>query len=262
MLTINEYVKVKSLEEAYELNQKKTNRIIGGMLWLKMSTLRVQTAIDMSGLSLDNIEETDEEFKIGAMTTLRQLETNEGLNNYTNGAIRESVRHIVGVQFRNSATIGGSIYGRYGFSDVLTMFLALDSYVELYKGGIVPLADFAKMKADRDIIVNIIVKKKPLNCVYISERISKTDFPVLAVCVSECDGKFIASVGARPARAEAITDCEGILSNGINAESAEKFGKYVTEKLNFNSNIRGSAKYREHLSTVLVKRAVMALGGK
>ena len=258
MLTINEYVKVKSLEEAYELNQKKTNRIIGGMLWLKMTTLRVQTAIDMSGLSLDNIEETNEEFKIGAMTTLRQLETNESLNNYTNGAIRESVRHIVGVQFRNSATIGGSIYGRYGFSDVLTM----DSYVELYKGGIVPLSEFAKMKADRDIIVNIIVKKKPLKCVYMSERISKTDFPVLAVCVSECDGKFIASVGARPARAEAITDCECILSNGINAESAEKFGKYVTEKLNFNSNMRGSAEYREHLSKVLVKRAVMAFGGK
>ena len=36
MLRIREYRKVESLEEAYELNQKKTNRIIGGGLWMKI----------------------------------------------------------------------------------------------------------------------------------------------------------------------------------------------------------------------------------
>lgn len=35
MLTIREYKKVESLEEAYTLNQKKSNRVIGGMIWLK-----------------------------------------------------------------------------------------------------------------------------------------------------------------------------------------------------------------------------------
>ena len=54
MLTIQNYVKAASLEEAYELNQKKSNRIIGGMLWLKMSHMRVQTAIDL--LSLIHIQ--------------------------------------------------------------------------------------------------------------------------------------------------------------------------------------------------------------
>lgn len=43
MITIREYKKVQSLEEAYELNQKKSNRIIGGMIWLKMETLNVGT---------------------------------------------------------------------------------------------------------------------------------------------------------------------------------------------------------------------------
>ena len=41
MLKIKQYVKAESLEQAYELNQKKTNRIVGGMLWLKMSTAHV-----------------------------------------------------------------------------------------------------------------------------------------------------------------------------------------------------------------------------
>ena len=52
MLKIKQYVKAESLEQAYELNQKKTNRIVGGMLWLKMSTAQIQTAIDLSGLGL------------------------------------------------------------------------------------------------------------------------------------------------------------------------------------------------------------------
>ena len=36
MIKIKEYVMAESLEQAYELNQKKRNCIIGGMLWLKM----------------------------------------------------------------------------------------------------------------------------------------------------------------------------------------------------------------------------------
>ena len=63
MLNIQNYVKVKSLDEAYELNQKKNNKIIGGMMWMRMGDNRINTAIDLSGLSLNEIEETDKESK-------------------------------------------------------------------------------------------------------------------------------------------------------------------------------------------------------
>ena len=79
MMTIREYKRAESLEEAWQLNQKKANRILGGMIWLKMETINVGTAIDLSGLGLDTIEETDVGFSIGAMVTLRQLETHPGL---------------------------------------------------------------------------------------------------------------------------------------------------------------------------------------
>ena len=115
MMTIREYARPATLEEAWQLNQKKPNRVLGGMLWLKMEKINVGTAIDLSALGLDTIEETDTEILIGAMATLRDLETNAALNAYTAGAVREAVRHIVGVQFRNCATVGGSIYGRFCF---------------------------------------------------------------------------------------------------------------------------------------------------
>ena len=116
MLRFREYVKAESLEEAYEKNQKKSARVIGGMLWLKMQNRTIQTAIDLSGLGLDTIEETEEDFRIGCMVTLRQLELSESLNAFTDGAVASCVKPIVGVQFRNLATVGGSIFGRFGFS--------------------------------------------------------------------------------------------------------------------------------------------------
>ena len=201
MIKIKEYVKAESLEQAYELNQKRTNRIIGGMLWMRMSNAQVQTAIDLSGLELDTIEENEEEFSIGCMTTLRQLELHEGLEKYSNGAVRACVKDIVGVQFRNLATVGGSIFGRFGFSDVLTCFLAMDTYVELYKGGILPLEEFVKMKRDKDILVRVIVKKTGGRFAYLTHRNTKTDFPVLAVGIGDTVGKLVVTVGARPMEA-------------------------------------------------------------
>ena len=108
MLTIQNYVRAQSLQQAYDLNQKKSSRILGGMMWLKMQNNTVNTAIDLCDLGLGAIEETAETFSIGAMVTLRQLETHPGLNAYTRGAMARAVESIVGVQFRNMATVAAA----------------------------------------------------------------------------------------------------------------------------------------------------------
>ena len=255
MITISNYVKAESLEQAYELNQKRTNRVLGGMMWMRLSKGRVQTAIDLSGLGLDQIEESDEEFRIGCMCSLRSLELHKGLNTYFQNAIKESVRHIVGVQFRNGATVGGSIFGRFGFSDVLTCFLALDSYVELYKGGIVSLADFVKMERDNDILVRIILKKNDCKVRYITERVTATDFPIIACAVSRVGDDWKVSVGARPMKADLVA--ENIALHA--PEEAEAFAKRMAESFSYGTNMRGSKEYRQRLAEVLIKRAVQSL---
>ena len=251
MITIQKYVRAQSLEEAWQLNQNKRNRILGGMLWLRLGKGTVGTAIDLCDLGLDTIEETEEAFSIGAMATLRDIEIHEGLNTCFANAIANAVKDIVGVQFRNMATVGGSIWGRFGFSDVLTVFLALDSYVELYKGGIVPLEQFAKMKKDNDILVRLIVKKTPCKVVYSAMRNQRTDFPVLACAVSQMNGEYRASIGARPGRAMLVR-----------RDNAEGFAAFVAENTPTEGNLRGSAAYRTHLTRVLVERSMNELEGK
>lgn len=260
MMTIREYKRAESLEEAWQLNQKKANRILGGMIWLKMETINVGTAIDLSGLGLGTIEETDAGFSIGAMVTLRQLETHPGLEAFTHGAVREALRHIVGVQLRNLATVGGSIYSRFGFSDVLTLFLAMDCSVELYKGGIVPLREYAERPYDRDIVVRLLVRKEAADYCYQSVRNSQTDFPVLTCAAARlADGSIRAALGARPGKAVLYTAAP---QAGETAEAfATRFAAEVKADIKTESNIRGSAAYRRHLAGVLTKRAVCRLEG-
>ena len=227
MLKIKEYTKVESLEEAYQLNQKRTACLIGGMVWLKMGNRNVSMAIDLSGLGLDTIEEDENEFRIGCMTSLRSLELHKGLA---------------------------------GFSDVLTMFLAMDSYVELYKGGIISMKEFAQMKKDRDILVRIIVKKVPMHTVYLSQRNSATDFPVLTCAIGLEEKKVRIVIGARPQKAMLI-EKELESSFKFKVEEVEALAEEVQKLVPTGSNMRASAEYRSHLVKVLTKRALVQVEG-
>lgn len=272
MFYYNQYVRAKSLDEAYELYQKKPNFVLGGMLWLKMKNKTLGTAIDLCDLGLDQIDEDENEFRIGAYATLRQIETHEALNAYTHGAIAESVRHIVGVQFRNVATVGGSIWGRFGFSDVMTIFRALGAKVQLHKAGIMDLDEFAALpRTTRDVLVSVIVPKNAKGVVYLSQRNQSTDFPVLTCAVANRSGRYVAVIGASPYMAEPVWDEDGILDgiadaktdsnaaltdNSENNAKIDKFAEYVAEHIRFGSNIRAGAEYREIICRVLTRRAV------
>ncbi|MBQ2287130.1 MAG: FAD binding domain-containing protein [Lachnospiraceae bacterium] len=261
MITIQNYVRPTSIEEAWQLNQNKKNRILAGMLWTRLEKGSVGTAIDLCDLNLNTIEEDETQFTIGAMATLRDIEIHPGLNEYSNKSIYNAVKDIVGVQFRNMATVGGSIWGRFGFSDVLTVFLAMDTYVELYKGGLVSLSKFVTMKKDNDILVRLIVKKTKGKLTYCSMRNQRTDFPVIACAVSCIGDEWRVSVGARPGRAVLVRDEKNLLGDGINEENAKRFASYVAEQVPTGSNLRGSDVYRTHLIKVLVERSLNELGG-
>lgn len=260
VLSINQYVRAQSLDEAYALCQKKNNVVLGGMLWLKMHKRQVGTAIDLCDLGLDKIEETDTEYRIGAMVPLRALELHEGFAKLTQGAMEEAVKHIVGVQFRNCATLGGSLWGRFGFSDVLTLFLALGARVVLHHAGEMPLADFAALpRTTRDILTEVIVPKTARRVVYLSQRNISTDFPVLTVALAAQDGKYTCVVGARPMPAAVFTDEKGILAQGITEGSARAFAEIIASRAVLGGNMRGSADYRREICKVLVRRAALAL---
>ena len=50
MFRADDYVKVSDLAEAYELCQKRSSLVVGGMVWMKMTHITKRTIVDLSGL--------------------------------------------------------------------------------------------------------------------------------------------------------------------------------------------------------------------
>lgn len=242
MYTARNYIKAQSLAQAYELNQRRANAILGGGCWMRMGERMYDTLIDLSGLGLDQIQDRGEEAALGAMVTLRQLETNFMLEKCFDGLFRKCTQHIVGVQFRNCATLGGSVYSRFGFSDIVTALLALSCQVELAGAGRIPLEEYVKQPRDRDVLSWVYVKKDGRSVAYETARNSETDLPVLTCALSKVGESWRAVIGARPGSPRVVED-----------SSWEGLEKQVLA-LEYGDNMRGSAKYRRHLAGVLLKR--------
>ena len=254
MATYQNYIVAQSLEEAWALNQKRSAVIVAGPRWLRMCGLRKQTAIDLSALGLDRIEETEEAFVIGAMTTLRQLETDAALGSAFGGAFAHALAPIVGTQFRNGATIGGSVYSRFGFSDVSALLLALDASVELVQRGRVPLWQYQQEAWDRDVIAHIRVPKGRRAHVE-SVRLNATDFPVLVCTASSGEGGLRLVMGARPARAMVVAD-------GLPESAGMETFEALAQSLPLGSNMRGSEAYRRKIAPALMLRAAEGARGR
>ena len=247
MARYRSYVLAQSLQEAYDLNQKKSSVIVAGNMWLRMCGLNKQTAIDLSRLGLDRIEEEQDCFVLGAMTSLRQMETHEGLHAAFGGAFAKALAPIVGTQFRNGATLGGSVYSRFGFSDVSALLLALDAEVVLFGRGAVKLADYQKEVWDRDIITHIRISKGQTADVQ-SVRVSGTDIPTLVCAAAKSEKGIRMVLGARPARAM-------IAADGLSPDADEKVFEEIAARTPFGTNLRASEAYRRKIAPVLMARA-------
>ena len=248
MAQYKNYVIAQTLDEAYALNAKKSTVIVAGNMWLRLCGMRRQTVLDLSALGLDFIKEDEQGFTIGAMTTLRTMETHPALNAAFGGVFARAFEPIVGTQFRNSATVGGSVFSRFGFSDVSTLLLAMGAKVVTHARGEVPLDEFQKEKWDRDILTAIRIEKGRSAAIE-SVRLSKTDIPVL-VCAASADERGVhVALGSRPARAM-------IVAEGAKPEELDYMR--MAADVPMGSNARASEAYRRKVAPVLMERAVQA----
>ena len=119
------------------------------------------------------------------------------------------------------------------------------------------MEEFAALPYDRDILTGIVIPKKPVKAVYLSQRNTKTDFPVLTCAVARKVNGFETVLGARPKRAVCISDVE--LHTPEDAGEREIYAEQAAGKAEFGSNMRGSAAYRKELAKVLIVRALTEL---
>ena len=163
-MKVNEYYRASSLEDAYrKLQEDPRNVILAGGLWIKKMGQDINTLLDLSTLGLNQISETNEEVIVGAFVTQRDFENSEIIKSLYSGAIAFATREVMGVNFRNLATIGGSIMGRYPFSDVICGLLPYHVTLEFYPKQTMSLEEYLEYKGKLNaILVSIHIKKEKL----------------------------------------------------------------------------------------------------
>ena len=75
--------------------------MLGGCAYLRLGSQKINTGVDLSKLGLRYIKDNASSIEIGAMASLRDIETNVALNKYADGLLPKAVANIIGVQFRN-----------------------------------------------------------------------------------------------------------------------------------------------------------------
>ncbi|MGS0972269.1 MAG: FAD binding domain-containing protein [Candidatus Izemoplasmataceae bacterium] len=258
-LNVKEYVKVTSLEEAYELlTCDPLNQIIGGGAWMKMSTNKeINTLIDLGDLDLQYITSDKEAFHIGAYATLHDIEVFEELCEYYDGILIKAIKEIMGMGIRNLATIGGSVMGKYAFSDLFGVLLALDATLVFYQQKEMSIREFLETKkVKEDILLEIVIPKRHARGFFKKVKRTALDFAIINICVLKGDD-FEIVVGARPSIAKRAVKTSAFLKGKKSTDEVlEEAMKILEDELSFSDNIRGSKEYRLDLVKVYVKRGI------
>lgn len=236
-MNFKEIVQPSSLEEAHEyLANHQKAVIIGGGVFLKLQKREAALGIDLSLIPLSFVKEEDKEFHIGSMTTLREIETSSILPQ----CMVESVRQIGGVGLRNMVTIGGSICGKYPFSDINTALMSLGAKLVFFKKGEISMERFlSENYVLNDILTSIVVPKVEYStCRYFKH--TYTDFSLVNISVASGESIRIA-VGARPGRSVIVSD----INTGHTPEE-------LLAQVEFKDDIRGSGAYRRNIAEVML----------
>lgn len=249
-MNVKKYIVPETLEEAIHLLEKKSNRLIGGNHWLKQGK-QTFNAISLDRLDLNYIHETANEIIIGGATPLRDVEINQTIKEYF-PHIKEAYQHIVGVQLRNTATIGASVFSRFGFSDIVSTLLLLNTVVELNGSEIVSLDEYVLRKRKKEIVTKVIIKKEKIMVRYHPMRNAQTDLPFFILGLSKNQDGYKVVCGARPQSPIVLMSTSKLLTDGLSEN-------VIVELLNeakLSSNAVATKEYREHLAKSLLKRGM------
>jgi CO/xanthine dehydrogenase FAD-binding subunit len=165
----------------------------------------------------------------------------------------------MGINIRNIATLGGSVMGKFSFSDIFPVLEVLETSLVFHKHGEVALADYLNNpKFGKDILVKIRIKNQKGKGFFKKVATTPLDFSILNIACSTANGKIKIAVGSTPYIAKPCLSAMNYI-NGvktINEETISKCSNYILEEVKFSNNNRGSKEYREELAKVYVMRGI------
>lgn len=286
-----EYYAPTTLPEALSLLQKSGENakvLAGGQSLIPVMKLRLgqpSHLIDLSRIDgLSYIRESDGKLRIGAMTTMADLESSDVLRSKY-AAIHDAAMNIADPLVRNRGTAGGNVSHADPANDLPAAMLALEAdFIAIGPDGTKRriraqdffMDSFTTALTHDEILTEITVPPYAPGSGGAYMKLEKRvgDFAIVGVAAQIClgqDGKVekagigLTAVGSTAVKA---TESEDYLEGNSLGDSAvlSKAGELAARNANPTSDLRGPAEYKKEMVKVFTIRALRrahqrAIGG-
>jgi len=280
MRTKFEYLRPQSIEDAVRMKASQ-----GAVYWAGGTDLilqwrrgekKIMHCVDLSFIpELKELNSSDEELYIGAMTTLAQLEQVQS-DDTMMFCLRGAIRAMCTPQLRTYATVGGNLCNASPAADLSVLFVALGAKARIVgKDGerTILLEDFFKGVNKTDLAEDELLSavQIPLPGLKLSPsfgRVARTVVDIAQVNSAVCLGvdskgrveEARVSLGAVAPTPIRSPEAEKMLLatelSRIDSDLIEKIGNRAAADAKPIDDIRASAAFRKHVIEVLVKRCV------
>lgn len=280
MRTLFKYHRPTSAEQAIQLKVElgaDAHFWAGGtdlqLEWMRGVT-EVKNCIDITHLPLRSIDSDAESMRIGALTTLADLER-AGSRNHEAFAISEIAKVMCTPQTRTLATIAGNIVHASPSADLAPTLLTVDATVELLgSAGVrtVPLSEFfvgvqRTVKEADELVTGFVIPVRSRRRAA-HARVARTTVDIAlslaaaSVTLDEADRVgavriALGSVAPTPVRAvSAEQSLEGVLLGDIDGDTFEQVARLAAGYAKPITDVRASKEFRVETIRVLVRRAL------
>jgi aerobic carbon-monoxide dehydrogenase medium subunit len=253
--------------------------LAGGQSLIPVMRLRLaapETVVDITRVAeLRGVREEEDAIVIGAMTTHSDVCSDPLIARYA-PLIAEATETVADRQVRHRGTFGGALAHADPAGDLPAVALALDAeFVLAGPNGrrTVPAADFfvdylTTALEEGEILVEIRVPKREGWGMHYEKfnRVAQAwSIVAVAAAVRREDGRIaearvgLTNMGPTPIRASGVE--EALTGADATAEAVAAAAARAAEGTSPSSDLNAQADYRQHLATVLTRRAVTAAAG-
>ncbi len=278
-----EYVRPSSLNEAVSAlgaAGEDGKVLAGGQSLLPVLRLRLaypSTLVDLGGIDeLRGVREDGDAIVVGAMTTHAEVVTDSLVRQHA-PLLAQAAETVGDRQVRHLGTFGGSLSHADPAGDLPSVALALDAEMVVQGAG------GERTVAARDFFVDYLTTAMEPGEILTAIRIPKLgggwsthyekfnrvaqawSIVAVAAAVRRSNGSIaearvaLTNMDSTPVRASAVESA--LAGADANAEAIGAAADHAAEGTHAPSDLSGQADYRNHLATVLTRRAVTAAAG-
>ncbi|MHA2364272.1 MAG: FAD binding domain-containing protein [Candidatus Hodarchaeales archaeon] len=273
LANLKNYFYPKTVEEAISLLKQPNSKVIAGGTALSLiHDSTIETLIDLENLNLSYIQEDDNNFIIGAMTSAYDIAFYENLPM----SIRNCARSIGDIPLLHAVTLGGNIADLYPWNDLPPMLWAMNPIIRFFDSD---KSELQELTADeffqlskkqnfsmrKAIIIEIMLKKPPYNSYsqfqkFTLTKVGKSQVNLASNFIWDEIGNLVNArlvVSALTKSVERLNEIEQMIINQkLSPDLIHKCLEEIGTNIKIIPNFKSSKEYRRQILRVYLKRTL------